>query len=652
MSGTFASFVLEKRIAVGGTSEVYLARSSTPNARLPARFVVKRPLPDFQRDPKLAAMFEREARLQSRLDHPCVVKVLDHGRSGGEAYLVTEYVEGEDADRLLRRLRHQKRRLAPELVATIGVQLFEALAAVHEANDEHGRALGIVHRDVSPSNVYFARNGALKLGDFGLAHSLSATEWRSQSGSSLKGKFAYLAPEQVAGDPCDQRSDLFSAATVLAEFLLGQPLFASEGHLALLLAIRDAKIDPLLALDLPIARVLQGALARSPHERVHTAWELAAALRPLQSAAGTAQIAKEILVHGLTPRPPLVDALASSVTPLARTSPPLEARPTARPIPQEEPTTSRYPVLAGRVHYAHGGVGGPFSYSQLVEMVATYALERGDRLELEGRGLIAVEDLPELARFLPPLSERRPAQQVPARGILALLGRLYAGQATGVLIAERDTPDGARQAEPAGKKKEIYLERGVLHHVQSSDKTELFGEYLCRRGLIDRDELEVALSALPVYRGRLGDTLIALGLADPVDIFRAIRAQGRDRVLDLFRWTSGALTFIPADEVPEVEFPLETDLLGLLWSGVEILEQTHGVESVHPALDRSLRLQCLPHGESSLTIPAIAHVLETLRASCTYLELLSTAQGLGVLTSDDIRRAVRVLSACQLIVWE
>ena len=667
--GAFGPFALERRIAVGGTSEVYVARAAHDDGRFPAEFILKRPLPEFQRDPKFRAMFTREAQLQSRITHPNVVKVLDFGREGDESYLITELVDGIDADRLLRRLRHERRSLDPALIAWIACEMLEGLAAVHEACGLGGKALGIVHRDVTPSNVYLSREGRVLLGDFGLAHSLHDAQWRSQTGTAMKGKFGYLAPEQVSGDPADQRADLFSAAAVIAEFLLGHPLFPAEGQLTVLLAIRDARIEPLLALDSPMVPILRTALARMPGDRVTDARSLARALQPfaMRQHDARASLSLEVErnghstkantagtpVHGLpaqtaggTPRmvaPPSPLAGSGRARSLARgtlvagahphgfplvrePAPPPAAKPASEDFSEREASTSRYPVLLARVHRTDGSVLGPYTYARMVEALVTGDMDRSDRLELESRGLVPIEDVPSLVRFLRSAraTERPPTAQDPiyagkARNILAILGTLYRNEETGVLLAERPKPHS---------RKEIYLHKGALHHVQSSERSELLGEYLCRRGLLDRGELEFALAALPQYGGRLGDTLIALGLADPMEIFRAIRAQGRDRVLDLFRWQDGDLSFRRAPESPQVEFPLDLDLLNLMLAGVDLTDPGPFAESLRASLDRKLQIvtSTARHAERVLArVRARARRPCASRRACA--NLLGSAQG-------------------------
>ena len=159
----FGPYVLDARIAVGGTSEVYLAHPADPRAT-PRRLVVKRLLPDFLADDEGRTMFEREARLHAAIHHENVVEVFGSGvTDGGEPYLAMEYVEGTDGYRLLRRLRGDRRTLPARVAVHIAAAILDALASAHAAKDERGRPLGIVHRDVTPSNVYLASNGAVKL---------------------------------------------------------------------------------------------------------------------------------------------------------------------------------------------------------------------------------------------------------------------------------------------------------------------------------------------------------------------------------------------------------------------------------------------------------------------------------------------------------
>ena len=205
-------YLLDTRLAVGGTAEVYLARKA--GAAGAPRVVLKRPLPDFLADEEGRAMFVEEGRLQAAIDHPNVVRVLDRGATAeNELYLVLEHVDGIDLFRLLRRARLDARPIDPGLTAYVGHEIAAGLAAVHAATDEQGQPLKIVHRDVTPSNVYLSRDGSAKIGDFGIALGARGRAGIAPS-AVLKGKYAYLAPEQVSAEPVDARASWSCPAIV------------------------------------------------------------------------------------------------------------------------------------------------------------------------------------------------------------------------------------------------------------------------------------------------------------------------------------------------------------------------------------------------------------------------------------------------------
>ncbi|RYE83588.1 MAG: serine/threonine protein kinase, partial [Myxococcales bacterium] len=268
----FGDYWLERRLARGGTSEVYLARQGGPGGPL---LVIKRLLPELRDDPESLGLFAREAELHRLVHHPNVVEVYGAGQVAGEPFLAMQLVDGVDTFHLLRRAQSDDVRPPPALAMHIGRALCEALEAVHQAQDAGGYALGITHRDVTPSNVYLSAEGAVFLGDFGIARSTPRGSRPQLQGASLRGKHSYLAPEQISGEPSDLRADLFSCAVVVSELLIGRPLFAGAGQVAVLLAIRDGRIDALRAaarwLPLGLFDVLNRALARDPAARYPTA---------------------------------------------------------------------------------------------------------------------------------------------------------------------------------------------------------------------------------------------------------------------------------------------------------------------------------------------------------------------------------------------
>jgi eukaryotic-like serine/threonine-protein kinase len=571
----FGPFVLERRIAVGGTAEVYLAHPKVGIAPAP-HLVVKRLLPTPGEHSRYE-LLEREADLHRRVRHPNVVSVYGAGQVKGEPYLAMEYVEGLDLYRLLRRLDTDSRPLPLDLALFIVRQIAEALAAVHSVTDENGQPLRVVHRDVTPSNVYLSVRGDVKLGDFGIAR--VEQEGRSTHGG-LKGKFAYLAPEQVAGEDFDHRADLFALAAILGEMLIGERVFPGGGQLAVLLAIRDGNIEPLRreAARFPpgLFAVCEKGLSCEPDQRFQSASEVAAALAPFQQADTHALIAELAqLVRWAQDQKELAKRLetkirhssqnlqavrATSSVPDLRTTQPARR---LTPRPSDEPP---------RVRRVTGEVLTGLTFARIVELIATGELGSSDEVSLLGGSFRRISDIEELARHVLP-STTAVTGRVSGPGapdyqfvladqpMLEALAVLRQRSETGALFV-------VRGLNGRGVRKEIYLENGRLHHVVSSERNELLGEYLVRRGSLSRANLERALAELDRYHGRLGDTLIALELVDGVDLFRAIRDQGRDRVAALCAWKDGLATFYRGTHPARVDFPLDLDLSNAMMAGI------------------------------------------------------------------------------------
>ncbi len=658
----FGPFFLDARLAVGGTAEVYLARPQEPADNLPAVLVVKRLLPHFASDAEGRTMFDREARLHAAVTHENVVTVFHAGKdASGEPYLAMEYVDGVDGYRLLRKLRQEGELLPIGVAVYVAREVLRALESVHAATDPSGGSLGIVHRDVSPSNIYLSKGGTVKLGDFGIARSTTRPTLRSDQGNVLKGKFAYLAPEQVAGEPSDQRADLFSLATVLAEMLLNRPLFPGGGQLAILLAIRDCKIDALGEIKprLPpgLYEVLERALGRTPASRYPNARAFADALAPFEADPRLA--AREIAA-----RVRWVKAAASSDRTTAQRMKHVSPPPAVQePIPDlaqpedDEGKTSEYEALPSRVLKVDGTELGPWTFARLMEALATGQVVRGDRVDFVSRGFLPVEEIEELVRFFPASDPTTTNINGPGkpdfrdtigpRTMLDTLVRVLAGQETGVLFVERAEDDGSG-------KKELYFVGGRLHHVASTNASELLGQYLVRRNKLAREELDLALAVLPRYGGRMGDTLISMGLVSAVDIFRAIREQGRDRVADLFLWRGGELVFYRGHTAPHVEFPLELELPALILAGLETAKPGDAILDEHRAsLDRVLGAVASRAKYDSVTWPpAVLRVLELTRRPVTLRDVLTTAaRSGGVLATGDVLRGIEILVAAGLLAW-
>jgi serine/threonine protein kinase/tetratricopeptide (TPR) repeat protein len=272
----FGRYSLIRRIGTGGMAEVFLARTAVAQG-LAKTLVIKKIHPAFNRSRQFVSMFVDEAKIALGLNHPNIVQVFDFGAVGDTYFLAMEHVDGLDVLRLLQELIAQRQRLPYGLAAYIIQQAARGLDYAHRKADDHGDPLGIVHRDISPQNLLLSWDGAVKIVDFGIAR---ARDIHEEEGV-IKGKFAYMSPEQARGEPVDCRSDVFSAGIVLYELTTARPLFPGRSKDALEL-VRAGAVQPPrdFAPDLPptLERIILKALAFHPADRYTCARELHADL--------------------------------------------------------------------------------------------------------------------------------------------------------------------------------------------------------------------------------------------------------------------------------------------------------------------------------------------------------------------------------------
>jgi serine/threonine protein kinase len=263
----FGDYALVERLGVGGMAETFLAIRSGPGG-FEQRVCLKRILPALVGDTDFVDMFLREARLSALLHHGHIARVLDFGMADGAHYMTLELIEGIDLRAALRHLRRRGETLDPDLTSYVAHALGSALDFAHTA-DEDGNAAGIIHRDVSPSNVLLSNAGEIKLADFGIAKATSLPG-SIQSGA-LKGKIAYMAPEYALGQDCSPRSDLFSLGVLLYECLAGHRPFDGSSDMQTLDRARTGRHARLheAAPHTPesMADAIESLLAVSPEQR-------------------------------------------------------------------------------------------------------------------------------------------------------------------------------------------------------------------------------------------------------------------------------------------------------------------------------------------------------------------------------------------------
>jgi serine/threonine-protein kinase len=307
-------YVLGGPIAVGGMASVHYGRLEGP-VGFRRTVALKRMLGAFAGSPQARAMFIDEARLAARIHHGNVVQTLDVVEEGDELFLVLEYVHGETLEQLLTRSRELGKRAPVKVVTAVLVGALRGLHAAHDARGEDGQPLELVHRDLSPHNLIVDVNGVTRVLDFGVARARGRLQ--STTDGQLKGKLAYLSPEQVHGE-ASRRSDLFAAGVVLWEGLSGKALFEGANEAALLSQVLKCRVPPLASggVESPaLQAVLDRALQREPEERFATASEMADALEAC-GAASPSEVAawvKELAGETLAARQVLVETIGSVV---------------------------------------------------------------------------------------------------------------------------------------------------------------------------------------------------------------------------------------------------------------------------------------------------------------------------------------------------
>lgn len=289
-------YELVAEIASGGMATVFLARLSGVGGF--QRFVaIKRLHPHLASESEFVDMFLDEARLAAGIHHPNVVPILEVGASERGYYLVMEYVEGDTLARLLARAATQGNRLPPGIATRIVLDTLAGLHAAHEQRDETGQPTALVHRDVSPQNVLVGSDGHCRITDFGVAR--AATRLSGTRVGQLKGKIAYMAPEQAMGsNEIDRRADIFAAGIVLWEVLAGKRLFKAVNEAATLSRVLSETIQDVrtVAPDVEpeLAEVAMKALNRDRDQRFATAAQFADALERAAQGAGKLASPKEL----------------------------------------------------------------------------------------------------------------------------------------------------------------------------------------------------------------------------------------------------------------------------------------------------------------------------------------------------------------------
>ena len=269
------SYEILRKLARGGMAELFLARTVGPE-NFEKLVVLKKILPNFAENPKFVRLFLDEARLAATLDHPHIAHVYDMGKIDSNYFFTMEYIHGQDVRSTLRRTARFDQKFPLDHTVLIVHAVAAALHYAHERRKPDGSLLDIVHRDVSPSNILISYDGAIKLVDFGVAKAATSSV-KTRTGT-LKGKIAYMSPEQAKGSTVDRRSDVFALGIVLWEMITTQRLFKGDNDLATIQLIINSKPQPPRELrpECPeeLERIALKALSNDPETRYQTAEEL------------------------------------------------------------------------------------------------------------------------------------------------------------------------------------------------------------------------------------------------------------------------------------------------------------------------------------------------------------------------------------------
>ncbi len=296
-------YAIYGEIAAGGMASVHFARLRGAQG-FSRTVAAKRLLPRLGRDREFALMLIDEARLAARIHHPNVVSTLDVVQTHDELVLVMDYVHGESVATLMRNALARNESVPLAIALAILIDTLHGLHAAHEAKDEHGVALGIVHRDISPQNLLVATDGVTRIVDFGVAK--AAGRLQATADGVVKGKVAYMAPEQIDLGEATRQSDLFACSVVLWELLTGARLFAGTNTAQIMHQVLSARIPKASsvapAIPLELDAILARGLAADPADRYASALDMARALeacappiRPAEIGAWVSDVAAEAL---------------------------------------------------------------------------------------------------------------------------------------------------------------------------------------------------------------------------------------------------------------------------------------------------------------------------------------------------------------------
>lgn len=601
----FGKYLLLEKIGSGGMAEIFKAvvQGAEDFRKV---LVIKRILLPYSKDPAFVRMFVDEAKISAPLQHANVVTIHEFDQVDGQYYLAMEYVHGRDLQQVMARANRLGRQLPTSITLYVIGEVCKALWYAYNARDPYGNPLQIIHRDVSPSNILISYEGEVKVTDFGVARAATS---RESGGSVLKGKLGYMSPEQVLGRGVDHRSDIFSLGIILFECLTLKRLFLGRTDLQTLINVRDADVERRLArhpeIPAPVQDILRKALAREPDRRYLNAQgfladvqdylfgtgkrvgsdSVAALMRDLFPEESEAEILpldmEELSEVGSGKTGPMVAASPKVVPTEEEPSLPVEVTKRvahradasvkeAEAIPTEEDEVrlevtkpSSRVVPARSVFYlqdSEGGRFGPLTFANLLSLIKSHSVSEDELCSVDGGPWIKLREIAAVREQFQAEREETECRKVLVEGTIqpeSVLNLLFD-------VTRKKKLSGVMVFKSGSTQKEVFFRDGRPRYISSNSRHELLGEFLVRRGLVTREQIEEAIRTARDERFRLGDALMAKGFLTAHDLAGLLERQLRERFLDLFRWHRGWYGLFERVEFKPKAIAIDLDPMPLL----------------------------------------------------------------------------------------
>lgn len=523
---SFGKYILIDHISSGGMADVF--RGKVQGIRGFTKTVaIKRIHEHLLERTRFLRMFTDEAKIASRLVHNNIVQIYDLGEVDSMPFIAMEYVSGRDLYRVLKRLAAMNRKFPWRLATLVISEVCTGLHFAHEFRSPDGQPQEIVHRDVSPRNIVLSYDGEVKLTDFGVARARDREEHTEHG--VIKGKVRYISPEGAKGEEVDRRSDIFSLGIVLAEMLTMAPLRDAPNEMVMLLDIRKGNFDRGRIDELPesLRRVIDRAIATDPDDRYPTA----AAMR---------------------------DDLLSQVDAATQ------------PMSKAEVTTFMHALFTEDIEREKR------SDHQAEQDLLKELQDQTD--QASGTAIPTQVAMPTGGNPLNIFGGREPGPvaipaiktQIEAEGPPDLAGDLVSQSLCGLFHWLAETREDGRLdliREPV--RKSVFFEEGHPVFATSNIESERFGEFLVARKELSRAQHTEVLDFAARKGIRFTEALLALDVCTPNRLFTALGAQVRDRILDLFTWTSGSFEFYHDSKPLDPVLPLNLRSHTLIHEGVQ-----------------------------------------------------------------------------------